>query len=188
MSSCVLSPKGVVLFSRVFPSHNNFVAPQHIFALGFTCLASKINCDDCGFQCSHKQTLHVYLSAPSQEEHLPVDDGFLDLISKSQSRRLDDQRSTFPNSASNTPEDTHHLTHAGEDDLFDTLWRLQGARIDDQRCDMPSPANGLSHSDDQDQERWEEGEAECLSSDELFDMIFECQVCSVCSLLEFFFE
>lgn len=119
----------------------------------------------------------------SQEEHLPVDDGFLDMISKSQSRRLDDQRSTFPDSAANTPEEARHLTQGGrceEEDLFDTLWRLQGSRIDDQRCDMPSPANGLSHHHGvDDQERWEEGEAECLSSDELFDMIFECQVCSV---------
>lgn len=112
-----------------------------------------------------------------------MDDGFLDMISKSQSRRLDDQRSTFPDSAANTPEDARHLTQGGrreEEDLFDTLWRLQGARIDDQRCDMPSPANGLSHHHGgDDQERWEEGEAECLSSDELFDMIFECQVRSV---------
>lgn len=128
-----------------------------------------------------------YLTFPSlsssqpQEEHLPVDDGFLDMISKSQSRRLDDQRSAFPDSAANTPDETRHLTQGGgcceEEDLFDTLWRLQGARIDDQRCDMPSPANGLSHHHNgDDQERWEEGEAECLSSDELFDMIFECQV------------
>ena len=105
------------------------------------------------------------------------------MISKSQSRRLDDQRSTFPDSAANTPEEARHLTQGGrceEEDLFDTLWRLQGSRIDDQRCDMPSPANGLSHHHGvDDQERWEEGEAECLSSDELFDMIFECQVCSV---------
>lgn len=111
------------------------------------------------------------------------------MISKSQSRRLDDQRSTFP-SAANTPEDTHHLTQGEEEDLFDTLWRLQGARIDDQRCDMPSPANGLSHHNGDDQERWEEGEAECLSSDELFDMIFECQVRSVCgcSLMDMLFQ
>lgn len=108
-----------------------------------------------------------------------MDDGFLDMISKSQSRRLDDQRTSFPDSTVNTQEDSHHhLTKAGccdEDDLFETLWRLQGARIDDQRCDMPSvasPSVGV-----QDQDHWEEGEAECLSSDELFDMIFECQVC-----------
>lgn len=106
-----------------------------------------------------------------------MDEGFLDMISKSQSRRLDDQRTTFPDSAANTPDDAH-LPQGGcceEDDLFDTLWRLQGSRIDDQRCDLPSPANGVSHNSE-DQERWEEGEAECLSSDELFDMIFECQV------------
>ena len=105
----------------------------------------------------------------SQEE-LPVDDGFLDMISKSQSRRLDDQRTTFPDSAATTPDDSH-LAQGGsgeEDDLFETLWRLQGARIDDQRCDMPSADSVL------DQDRWEEGEPECLSSDELFDMIFEC--------------
>lgn len=100
------------------------------------------------------------------------------MISKSQSRRLDDQRTTFPDSAANTPDDTHPLTQGGcveEDDLFDTLWRLQGARIDDQRCVMPSAA--MCHDSVSDQDRWEEGEAECLSSDELFDMIFECQVC-----------
>ena len=107
-----------------------------------------------------------------------MDDGFLDMISKSQSRRLDDQRTTFPDSTSNTPDISHHPAQAGcceEDDLFDTLWRLQGSRIDDQRCDMPSLA--VPPEDVQDQDRWEEGEAECLSSDELFDMIFECQVC-----------
>ena len=138
-------------------------------------------------QCSACLSINITLFLPSslsQEEHLPpVDDGFLDMISKTQSRRLDDQRSTFPDSAANTPEDARHITQGGgccdEDDLFDTLWRLQGARIDDQRCDMPSPANGLSHHGADDQERWEEGEAECLSSDELFDMIFECQVRSV---------
>ena len=113
----------------------------------------------------------------SLQEELQVDDGFLDMISKSQSRRLDDQRTTFPDSAANTPDDTHPLTQGGcieEDDLFDTLWRLQGARIDDQRCDMPSAA--MRDDSVSDQDRWEEGEAECLSSDELFDMIFECQV------------
>lgn len=108
-----------------------------------------------------------------------MDDGFLDMISKSQSRRLDDQRTTFPDSTTNTPDSsTHHLTPAGccdEDDLFETLWRLQGSRIDDQRCDMPSGAVPPEVVPDQD--NWEEGEAECLSSDELFDMIFECQVC-----------
>ena len=110
-----------------------------------------------------------------QADEFTVDDRFLDLISKTQGRRLDDQRSTLPLS----PDDIQPSTRQSqgslseEDDLFDALWRFQSSRIEDQRCDMP---NGVPPPHVMPQTNWEETEAECLSSDELFEMIFRCQV------------
>ena len=83
---------------------------------------------------------------------------------------MDDQRTNLPPSLS----DGKVNTGSEEDDLLDMLWRMQGSRIEEQRCNMasaphvmPSGGGGENESD--------------VSSDELFDMIFRCQVSlSVC--------
>lgn len=99
-----------------------------------------------------------------------MDESFLDLVSKCQSRRLDDQRSDLPKPL--PPIDrTSGISQASkeEDDLFETVLRLQGSRIDEQRCALPPASNLTTPS----QHRWEE---ECVSKDELFELIFASQV------------
>lgn len=113
----------------------------------------------------------------TQADEFTVDDRFLDLISKTQGRRLDDQRTTLP--LDEIPREKSAVGHSQtssseEDDLFEALWRFQSStRIEDQRCQMP---NGAAPPHVMPQSNWEETEAECLSSDELFEMIFRCQV------------
>ena len=89
-----------------------------------------------------------------------MDDAFLDLLSKCQGHRLDDQRSDFPSPLQ--PGDRTSQVSNDEDDLFETLLRLQGARIEEQRCSMPPLSK--------------QNEGESLSSDELFELIFASQV------------
>ena len=96
-----------------------------------------------------------------------MDETFLDLISKCQSHRLDDQRSEFPSPTSSDRNSTS--SSQDEDDLFDTLWRMQSSRIEEQRCQMPPQAQASGSSR-------QEAEAEALSSDELFELIFASQV------------
>lgn len=114
-----------------------------------------------------------------QVEEGGMDDCFLDLLSKAQSQRLDDQRSDFHPSSSSShhqcgPSDASSRSSqvsSEEDDLFDTLCRLQGCRIEDQRCEMP--ASGKPSAAPQ---RWRDSEVDCVSSEELFDLIFASQV------------
>lgn len=107
-----------------------------------------------------------------------MDDSFLDLLSKAQSERLDDQRTDFhPSSHPCGPsEASSHSSQVSseEEELLDTLWRLQGCRIEEQRCEMPSNIKLVTVPAAQ--QRWQDGEAECVSSDELFDLIFASQV------------
>jgi len=102
-----------------------------------------------------------------------VDESFLDLLSKCQSHRLDDQRTDFPSPMMSS--DRSSQASSDDDDLFETLWRLQGSRIDEQRCPLP-PASKVSSPSNR--HRWQEpaeGDAP-LSSDELFELIFASQV------------
>ena len=98
-----------------------------------------------------------------------MDDSFLDLLSKCQGSRLDDQRSDFPSPSS--VSDRNSQVSSDEDDLFETLMRLQGSRIDEQRCPLPPAVKANPPS----RHRWQE-EGEALSRDELFDLIFASQV------------
>lgn len=100
-----------------------------------------------------------------------MDDSFLDLLSKCQGSRLDDQRSDFPSPSS----DRSSQISNDEDDLFETLQRLQGSRIEEQRCSLPPMIKSSAPSS---RSRWQDGgvEGEALSKDELFDLIFASQV------------
>lgn len=99
-----------------------------------------------------------------------MDEDFLDLLSKCQGHRLDDQRSDFPSPAA----DRSSQASSDEDDLFETLWRLQSSRIDEQRCQLPPISKAAAPTSGQ---RWQETpEVEALSSDELFELIFASQV------------
>lgn len=91
-----------------------------------------------------------------------MDDAFLDLVSKCQGHRLDDQRSDFPSPMLQSADRSSQASN-DEDDLFETLWRLQSSRIEEQRCQLPPISR-------------QEPEAEALSSDELFELIFASQV------------
>lgn len=102
-----------------------------------------------------------------------MDDTFLDLISKCQSHRLEDQRSDFPSPMAST--DRSSQASSEEEDLFETLWRLQGSRIDEQRCHMPPMIKVAAAPSSR--HRFQEGaEGEALSTDELFELIFTSQV------------
>lgn len=90
------------------------------------------------------------------------------MVTKCQAHRLDDQRSSLP-----MPQ-----SHELEDDLFDMLWQLQGTRIEDQRSVMSveSPPHIMPQGTSQEQ-----------PDDELFEMIFTCQVCLCgCHVLIFY--
>ncbi len=102
-----------------------------------------------------------------------MDETFLDLISKCQSHRLDDQRSDLPSpSFSDRNSSSSSQLSGDEEDLFDTLWRLQGSRIDEQRCQMPPQAEASGTT----RQGWQEAEGDSLSTDELFELIFASQV------------
>ena len=121
------------------------------------------------------------LSLSLQVEECTMDESFLDLISKSQSCRLDDQRSDLPSSMDHSSNRNSNTSQASseEDDLFEMLCRLQGSRIEEQRCDMPRlPGTKATTSS---QQRWDETDEDCLSSDELFELIFASQVRGLCS-------
>lgn len=114
-----------------------------------------------------------------QVEESGMDENFLELLSKAQSQRLDDQRSDFhplPSSSRQyIPSDASSRSSqisSEEDDLFDSLWKLQGCRIEEQRCEMP--ASSKAESSTTSQSRWRDSEG--MSSDELFDLIFASQV------------
>jgi hypothetical protein len=114
----------------------------------------------------------TFLLSLSQVDEGSVDDSFLDLLSKCQGHRLDDQRSEFPSPVLQ-PADRSSQASSDEDDLFETLLRLQGARIEDQRCPLPPPPKTSSAD-----RRWQEAEEvdPGMSSEELFELIFACQV------------
>ena len=82
---------------------------------------------------------------------------------------MDDQRTNLP---APLAADSKIANDEEGDDLFDILWRLQDSRIEDQRCDMDSAPHIMPAS--------RGGENEECTSDELFEMIFRCQVRAVC--------
>ena len=99
-----------------------------------------------------------------------MDDGFLELISKTQGRRMDDQRTDLPASLE---EGVASSGEEAEEELFEALWRVQSSRIEDQRCNMASAPHVMAASSSS---RRLEGGGEGLGSDELFEMIFASQV------------
>lgn len=126
----------------------------------------------------HSKCVSPLMNMQTDEIHVTVDEGFLEMVSKCQGHRLDDQRSSLPTSVKNSVKGPSELiqTKEPEEDLFDFLWQMQGSRIEDQRSDMP---RGSSMPHIMPQSRWNEGEAEGLSDDELFEMIFSVQVSTI---------
>ena len=108
-----------------------------------------------------------------------MDDSFLELVSKCQGHRLDDQRSDFPSPLSLTSPDSNSQrssrTSSDEDDLFEALWRSQGSRIEEQRCQLPPLSSVTGPGSARHSHRWEP-EGEAMSSDDLFELIFASQV------------
>ena len=122
-------------------------------------------------------TVSVSTLINMQADEITVDEGFLEMVSKCQGHRLDDQRSSLPKSLKNSVKSPSKLmqNREPEEDLFDVLWQMQSSRIEDQRSDMPT---GSSTPHIMPQSRWNEGETEGQSDDELFEMIFSVQVSS----------
>jgi len=92
------------------------------------------------------------------------------MITRFQGHRLDDQRTSLPPALASSGSGVRNK----EDDLLDVLWQVQGSRIEEQRCPMTSAPHVMPAAS-----HWEESEAECLTADELFELIFSCQVHSV---------
>ena len=114
---------------------------------------------------SPTHTLHTL-----PQDVFPTDDGFFDMITRFQGHRLDDQRTSLPPALASSGSGVRNK----EDDLLDVLWQVQGSRIEEQRCPMTSAPHVMPAAS-----HWEESEAECLTADELFELIFSCQVHSV---------
>ena len=83
---------------------------------------------------------------------------------------MDDQRAAVPPTLKGTKLNSHFSND--EDDLLEMLWRIQSSRIEEQRSTMP----GESTPHIMPASRGAEGEGECLSSEDLFELIFRCQV------------
>lgn len=90
------------------------------------------------------------------------------MITRFQGHRLDDQRTSLPPALA--ARESGGGVRKEEDDLLEVLWQVQGSRIEEQRCHMTAAPHVMPAT------QWEEAEAECLSADELFEMIFTCQV------------
>ena len=99
------------------------------------------------------------------------------MITRFQGHRLDDQRTSLPPALMSN---SSGVGKKKEEDLLEVLWQVQGSRIEEQRCHMMSAPHVMPAAS-----HWEETEAECLTADELFELIFTCQVhCALeCSLL-----
>lgn len=107
-----------------------------------------------------------------------MDDSFLELVSKCQGHRLDDQRSDFsPLSLTSPGNNSQRSSQASseDEDLFEALWRSQSSRIDEQRCQLPPLASVTAPGTARHSHRWEP-EGEAMSSDDLFELIFASQV------------
>ncbi len=111
---------------------------------------------------------------PVQEEDFVTDDGFFDMISKCQGKRMDDQRTSLPSSLADSK--LHSSYGNEEDDLLEALYRMQSSRIEDQRCGMSSEPPHIMP-----ERAGGQGGAECVTSDDLFELIFSCQVSPPCS-------
>lgn len=93
------------------------------------------------------------------------------MISKYQGKRMDDQRTSLP------PGLADSKLHCGyfneEDDLLEILRRMQSSRIEDQRSLMAVVPPHIMPGRDR-----TSGGEECLSGDDLFELIVRCQVSS----------
>lgn len=101
------------------------------------------------------------------------------MLSKSQSQRMDDQRTTLPHtlSISSKASEAAPSSSSEEEDFVDILCRMQGARIEDQRCAfVPHLMPADQEEDEEEEDEEEEEEDEHVDPEELFDLIFHCQV------------
>uniref|UniRef100_A0A8C5KI91 G-protein-signaling modulator 2 n=1 Tax=Jaculus jaculus TaxID=51337 RepID=A0A8C5KI91_JACJA len=90
----------------------------------------------------------------------PTTDEFLDLLTSSQSQRLDDQRASFSHLPGLRLTKNNHQSVLGhlitkdkkepDEDFFDILVKCQGSRLDDQRCAPPPAATKSPTVPDQD--------------------------------------
>ncbi|XP_044762322.1 G-protein-signaling modulator 2 isoform X1 [Coccinella septempunctata] len=111
--------------------------------------------------------------APSKHED---DDTFFDLLSKFQSKRMDDQRCTL---TVNNKENTNQVANAnrqqgrknGSDDLIDLIAGMQSKRMDEQRVELPH-LPGLQASSLQ---RLANSRNNSIPDDTFLDQLVRCQ-------------
>lgn len=95
--------------------------------------------------------------AASVDYHSKSNDDFFDLVSKFQSKRMDDQRCSIEilsNKENKLPSKSVTFSEkngkcpggGGEDDLFDLIAGMQERRMDDQRATLPPPQSRNHHN------------------------------------------
>lgn len=119
-----------------------------------------------------------------QKAAVPVkhedEDSFFDLLSKFQSKRMDDQRCTLAldnkentNKVANTNSvaNSHQARNDGPDDLIDMIAGMQSKRMDEQRVELPN-LPGLQASSLQ---RLAESRNNSVPDDRFLDQLVRCQ-------------
>lgn len=84
---------------------------------------------------SNNQTARQVNNAPAKNEE---DDSFFDLLSRFQSKRMDDQRCSL--TIDNNKENKNFVNlpqNDGPDDLIDMIAGMQSKRMDEQRVELP---------------------------------------------------
>ncbi|KAL3870314.1 hypothetical protein ACJMK2_038390 [Sinanodonta woodiana] len=104
------------------------------------------------------------------------DDNFLELLSKFQSRRLDDQRCSFSEPSKKpdiTQEKKLKISSPGAEEFLDMVAGIQGSRMNDQRANLPQ-FPGLN-SQAVINQYLKQRKDEDIPDDSFFEMLMRCQ-------------
>lgn len=102
------------------------------------------------------------------------EDDFFNLITKFQSRRLDEQRCSFRTNRSVTLDSTGISTSGKADEFLDMVAGIQGSRINDQRAMLPR-FPGLNNSKTVIDKFLTNNKDTSVPDDDFFEMLMRCQ-------------
>ncbi|XP_041368975.1 G-protein-signaling modulator 2-like isoform X2 [Gigantopelta aegis] len=131
---------------------------------------------------SSSRLTHAHSSAGSEKAD-EEDDSFFDLLSRFQSRRIDDQRCSIrlaenggvatPKEKPSKPSVAAQVASPGADDFLDMVAGIQGSRMNDQRAELAT-FPGLS-SQAMIGQLLQSKTEETLPDDSFFEMLMRCQ-------------